>query len=54
MRNLIELGQANRALGQRVRRELRQRRELETGFDLRGLVWQDAATERITSARNRR
>ena len=45
--NLIELGQANRALAQRVQRERRQRRELEEGFDLRGMVWQDPATERV-------
>ncbi|MFC0134806.1 sigma-54-dependent Fis family transcriptional regulator [Massilia eurypsychrophila] len=45
--NLIELGQANRALQQRVQRERRQRRELENGFDLRGMVWQDPATERV-------
>ena len=45
--NLIELGQANRALQQRVQRERRQRRELEQGFDLRGMVWQDPATERV-------
>ncbi|MDP3670690.1 MAG: sigma-54 dependent transcriptional regulator [Telluria sp.] len=45
--NLIELGQANRALAQRLRRELRQKRELEQGFDLRGMVWQDPATERV-------
>jgi DNA-binding NtrC family response regulator len=45
--NLIELGQANRALQQRVQRERKQRRELEQGFDLRGLVWQDPATERV-------
>jgi DNA-binding NtrC family response regulator len=45
--NLIELGQANRALAQRVQRERRQRRDLEEGFDLRGIVWQDPATERV-------
>ena len=45
--NLIELGQANRALTQRVQRERRQRRDLEEGFDLRGMVWQDPATERV-------
>jgi len=45
--NLIELGQANRALAQRLQRELRQKRELEQGFDLRGMVWQDPATERV-------
>jgi DNA-binding NtrC family response regulator len=45
--NLIELGQASRALAQRVQRERRQRRELEQNFDLRGMVWQDPATERV-------
>ncbi|MFC4929272.1 sigma-54-dependent transcriptional regulator [Massilia sp. GCM10023247] len=45
--NLIELGQANRALAQRVGRERRERRELETQYDLRGLVWADPATERV-------
>ncbi|MES3020581.1 MAG: sigma-54 dependent transcriptional regulator [Pseudomonadota bacterium] len=45
--NLVELGQVNRALGRRVARERRDRHELETGFDLRGLVWRDPATERI-------
>jgi len=47
--NLIELGQANRALGQRLQRERRARRELEERFDLRGLVWADPATERALS-----
>jgi DNA-binding NtrC family response regulator len=45
--NLIELGQANRALQQHAQRERRQRRDLEQGFDLRGMVWADPATERI-------
>jgi DNA-binding NtrC family response regulator len=45
--NLIELGQASRALAQRVQRERRQRRDLEAGFDLRGMVWQDPSTERV-------
>ncbi|MES2322807.1 MAG: sigma-54 dependent transcriptional regulator [Pseudomonadota bacterium] len=45
--NLIELGQANRALSQHAQRERRQRRDLEQGFDLRGMVWQDPATERV-------
>ncbi len=45
--NLIELGQANRALGSRLQRERKARRELELNFDLRGLVWQDPATERV-------
>ena len=47
VKNLIELGQANRALQQRMQRERKQKRELETRFDLRGLVWRDAATERV-------
>lgn len=45
--NLVELGQANRALAQRVGRERRERRELENQYDLRGLVWADPATERV-------
>jgi DNA-binding NtrC family response regulator len=45
--NLIELSQANRALAKRLSRERRQKRELEAKFDLRGLVWRDAATERV-------
>jgi DNA-binding NtrC family response regulator len=45
--NLIELGQANRALNQRLQRERRARRELEGQYDLRGLVWADPATERV-------
>ena len=44
--NLIELGQANRALSQRMQSELRQRRDLEK-HALRGMVWQDPATERV-------
>jgi len=47
--NLVELGQANRALNQRLQRERRARRELEQNFDLRGLVWADPATERVLS-----
>jgi len=45
--NLVELGQANRALAPRLQRERAAKRELEQGFDLRGLVWQDPATERV-------
>jgi len=45
--NLIELGQANRALRQRAQRDQRQRRELERQYDLRGVVWGDPATERV-------
>ena len=42
VKNLIELGQVNRALHQRVQRERKQQRELETKYDLRDYVWQDA------------
>ncbi len=49
IKNLIELGEANRALGARVDAERRHHRELERRFDLRGLVWGDAATERVVS-----
>ncbi|MGJ9420163.1 sigma-54-dependent transcriptional regulator [Massilia sp. CMS3.1] len=45
--NLVELGQANRALAQRVGRERRERRELEQQYDLRNLVWADPALERV-------
>jgi DNA-binding NtrC family response regulator len=45
--NLVELGQANRALAQRVGRERRERRELEQQYDLKNLVWADPATERV-------
>jgi DNA-binding NtrC family response regulator len=46
-KNLLELGQTNRELRQRVQRERRQRRDLEQRYDLRGMVWNDAATERV-------
>ncbi len=49
VRNLLELGQANRALRQRSAAERRQRQDLEARFDLRGLVWADPATERLLS-----
>ncbi len=45
--NLIELGQANRALQKRLQGERRRKQELESRFDLRGLQWRDAATERV-------
>jgi DNA-binding NtrC family response regulator len=47
--NLIELGQANRELQRRLQRERRQRRELEKQYDLRGVIWNDPATERVLS-----
>jgi len=45
--NLIELGQANRELQRRLQRERRQRRDLESQYDLRGVIWNDPATERV-------
>ena len=45
--NLLELGQANHALGERAQQERRQRQSLEASVDLRGLVWADPATERV-------
>nr|WP_314544684.1 sigma-54 dependent transcriptional regulator [uncultured Massilia sp.] len=45
--NLVELGQANRALGTRLQQERQARRELEEHYDLRGLVWADPAMERV-------
>jgi DNA-binding NtrC family response regulator len=47
VQNLIELGQANRALLQRVQKERKHKRELEQNYNLRGMVWQDSATERV-------
>jgi DNA-binding NtrC family response regulator len=46
-KNLLELGQTNRELRFRVQRERRAKRELEKRYDLRGMIWQDAAIERI-------
>lgn len=47
VQNLIELGQVNRALLRHVQRERQQKRELETHYDLCGLIWQDNATKKI-------
>ncbi|MCG2584838.1 sigma-54 dependent transcriptional regulator [Massilia sp. TS11] len=47
VRNLIELGQANRALAARSAREQQVRHALEREFDLCGLVWADPASERV-------
>ncbi len=47
VRNLLELGQASRALRQHSARERHQRQALEGRFDLRGLVWADPITERL-------
>ncbi|WP_428718492.1 sigma-54-dependent transcriptional regulator [Undibacterium curvum] len=47
VRNLIELGQANRTLQRRNQRELQQKQALEADFDLCGLIWQDRATAKV-------
>jgi DNA-binding NtrC family response regulator len=47
VKNLVELGQTNRALRQKVQRERKHQRELEQHYDLRGIIWRDAATERV-------
>src|SRR4249919_3537202 len=47
--NLIELGQANRELQRRLRREQKQKRELESKYDLRKVVWADPGTERVVA-----
>ena len=47
VRNLVELGEANRALRERAQRDARGRRKLEEQYDTRGMVWRDAATQRV-------
>jgi len=47
VRNLLELGEANRVLRQKTQRERKQKRALETNFDLCQFIWQDSATEMV-------
>ena len=47
--NLIELGQANRELQRHVQRNRKRKNELEQQYDLRGVIWNDPATERVLS-----
>jgi DNA-binding NtrC family response regulator len=47
--NLIELSQTQRELDRRIKRERKQKRELEDKYDLCGIVWNDASTERLLS-----
>ena len=47
VRNLLELGAANRQLRERDQRDARGRRELREHFDMRGMVWRDSATQRV-------
>ncbi|MGO4222387.1 sigma-54-dependent transcriptional regulator [Lysobacter sp. TAF61] len=47
--NLLELGEANRALAERRADERRRRKELERDYDLRGVIFDDPASERLIS-----
>jgi DNA-binding NtrC family response regulator len=47
--NLIELGQASRELQRRIQRDRKRKSELEQQYDLRGVIWNDSATERVLS-----
>ncbi len=49
VQNLLELGQVQRELSQRVQVDQAQKRELERRFDLRGYIWADPLTERVLS-----
>jgi DNA-binding NtrC family response regulator len=49
VQNLIELGQANRELQRHEQRNRKRKSELEQRYDLRGVVWNDPATERVLS-----
>jgi DNA-binding NtrC family response regulator len=49
VRNLIELGQASRALDGVRAEERRRRADLDGRFDLKGMVFADPATERVVS-----
>ena len=46
VRNLLELGEANRRLRERAQGDSQRRGELVRTYDLRGVVWRDAATQR--------
>jgi DNA-binding NtrC family response regulator len=46
-KNLLDLGQARAALQRNSKRERAHQKELESQFDLRGMVWRDSATERV-------
>ena len=47
VRNLVDLGEANRTLAEREQRDARGRRQLQEHYDTRGMVWRDAATQRV-------
>jgi DNA-binding NtrC family response regulator len=47
VKNLLELGESNRVLHQKLSRERRQKKTLEQSYDLKNFIWQDSATERV-------
>jgi DNA-binding NtrC family response regulator len=47
VRNLVELGEANRALREREQRDARGRTQLQEQYDTRGMVWRDGAMQRV-------
>jgi DNA-binding NtrC family response regulator len=47
VQNLMELGAANRRLQRAARQQQQRQTELRTRYDLRGVVFADAATERV-------
>ena len=47
VRNLVELGAANRALRERAQRDARGQRKLREQYDTRGIVWRDPAMQRV-------
>ena len=47
VKNLLELGEANRALAHETRQRKRARESLQADLDTRGLIWADRATEAV-------
>jgi DNA-binding NtrC family response regulator len=47
VRNLVELGAANRALRERAQRDARGQRKLREQYDTRGMIWRDPAMQRV-------
>jgi len=47
VRNLVELGEANRTLRERELRDAHGRRQLQEQHDTREMVWRDPATQRV-------
>jgi len=47
VKNLLELGEANRALAHETRQRKRARESLQADLDTRGLIWADRANEAV-------